>query len=324
LRRGLVGWAGFSLCAGLASCVGGASSPLALKCLPQPLVTRGLSRFDAPARPGPGQGPPAELAPVVPRVFYRISARPLIPRCPSAQVESHRPSVWPGSGPRRVIIGATRMTSANRTWLSAQHGQPPSCPPRAHGMNSTERRRGQADRDPLPGRYGGAPAEEKVAICCSGRRIQPGRATALAPASYQDGGLLEIGQVDLAVSGSLPRRLPGSLVAHASLFRRLPRVCRPRSVEGRSAHAPGSPSRRLRPGTPEERNLRLATRYIAADGGVVDGFSSALSPAPRGDWSTFALVSLPVYASPHVPILVAGLLRGRACAVPSGDLRQLP
>ena len=67
------------------------------------------------------------------------------------------------------------------------------------------------------------------------------------------------------------------------------------------------------PGTPEERNLRLDTRYIAPDGATV--LVGALSLL-LGVIVTFVLALAPVYALAHA---WGWLLRWQGVAVPSGN-----
>lgn len=137
-------------------------------------------------------------------------------------------------------------------------------------------------------------AEEKWAICCSGGGIRSAAYSLGAMQSLQERGLLAKARWTLGVSGGSYISASRALVAHDL-----------------SAAEPQEPA--YAPGTPEERNLRLNTRYIAPGGStVLVGVLSLL----LGAVVTFVLALAPVYALAHA---WGWLLRWQDVAVPSGN-----
>ena len=131
------------------------------------------------------------------------------------------------------------------------------------------------------------------AICCSGGGIRSAAYCLGALQSLDSGGLLGAARWIVGVSGGSYIASSRALVAHD-----LPRGTVPR------AYAPG---------TPEERNLRDNTRYIAPNGAtVLVGVLSLL----LGAIATFIIVLAPVYAFTHA---WGWLLRWQGVLVPSGS-----
>ncbi len=147
----------------------------------------------------------------------------------------------------------------------------------------------------------GTAAEEKWAICCSGGGIRSAAYCLGALQSLQAGGLLAKAKWTLGVSGGSYIAASRALVAHELA-----------AAPGDSALAELEPAA-YAPGTPEERNLRLDTRYIAPDGATV--LVGALSLL-LGVIVTFVLTLAPVYALAHA---WGWLLRWQGVAVPSGN-----
>ena len=146
---------------------------------------------------------------------------------------------------------------------------------------------------------GGTAAEEKWAICCSGGGIRSAAYCLGALQSLQAGGLLARAKWTLGVSGGSYIAASRALVAHDLSA----------APDGSALAEPQPPA--YAPGTPEERNLRLDTRYIAPDGStvLVGAFSLLL-----GVIVTFVLALAPVYALAHA---WGWLLRWHGVAVPS-------
>jgi len=153
---------------------------------------------------------------------------------------------------------------------------------------------------PAPEEAGAAAAPDGAgtagtwAICCSGGGIRSAAYCLGAMQSLQqDHGLLARARWILGVSGGSYITASRALVA-----RNLP---------------PGQRDPAYAPGTPEERNLRLDTGYIAPDGAtVLVGVLSLL----LGVIVTFVLVLAPVYALAHA---WGWLLRWQGAAVPAGN-----
>ena len=135
-------------------------------------------------------------------------------------------------------------------------------------------------------------AEEKWAICCSGGGVRSAAYCLGALQSLQQDGLLTQAEWILGVSGGSYIAASRALVAH-----NLP------AEDKHTAYAPG---------TPEERNLRLDTRYIAPNGAtVLVGVLSLF----LGVIATFVIALAPVFALTHA---WGWLLRWQGAAVPSG------
>jgi hypothetical protein len=172
-------------------------------------------------------------------------------------------------------------------------------------MTSQQENGHQPGHDPaalVPKQAGAAPAqgtaaEEKWAVCCSGGGIRSASYCLGALQSLQqDGGLLTRARWILGVSGGSYIAASRALVAHGLS-----------SAQENPDTEPAYAS-----GTPEERNLRLDTRYIAPDAAVVlVGVLSLL----LGAIVTFVLALAPVYALAHA---WGWLLRWQGVAVPSG------
>lgn len=139
----------------------------------------------------------------------------------------------------------------------------------------------------------GSAAEENWAVCCSGGGIRSAAYCLGAMQSLQQGGgLLTKAKWILGVSGGSYIAASRALVAH--------------DLSAGTGDLPA-----YAPGTAEERNLRLDTRYIAPDGAtVLAGVLSLL----LGALVTFVLVLAPVYAFAHA---WGWLLRWQHVAVPS-------
>ena len=145
---------------------------------------------------------------------------------------------------------------------------------------------------------------EKWAICCSGGGIRSAAYCLGALQSLQERGLLAKAKWILGVSGGSYIAASRALVAHDLAA----------TAPGPDDPAPaGPPQPAYAPGTPEELNLRLNTRYIAPDGSTV--LVGALSLL-LGVVVTFILALAPVYALAHA---WGWLLRWRGAVVPSGD-----
>jgi len=130
------------------------------------------------------------------------------------------------------------------------------------------------------------------AICCSGGGIRSAAYCLGALQSLDTGGLLGTAKWIVGVSGGSYIASSRALVAHD-----LP---------------PGTVPHAYAPGTPEERNLRDNTRYIAPNGAtVLVGVLSLL----LGAIVTFILVTAPIYAFTHA---WGWLLRWQGVLVPSG------
>jgi hypothetical protein len=144
---------------------------------------------------------------------------------------------------------------------------------------------------------GGPAAEEKWAVCCSGGGIRSASyCLGAIQGLQQDDGLLRRAKWILGVSGGSYIAASRALVAHGLSSAK-------ENPDTEPAYASG---------TPEERNLRLDTRYIAPDGAVVlVGVLSLL----LGVIVTFVLALAPVYALAHA---WGWLLRWQGVAVPSG------
>lgn len=149
----------------------------------------------------------------------------------------------------------------------------------------------------LPVSTGAGPAPETAAgddwaICCSGGGIRSAAYCLGALQSLDGGGLLAKARWILGVSGGSYIAASRALVAHDLL--------------------PGTEPRAYAPGTPEERNLRDNTRYIAPNGAtVLAGVLSLL----LGAMVTFILALAPLYALAHA---WGWLLRWQGVLVPSG------
>ena len=165
-------------------------------------------------------------------------------------------------------------------------------------MTSPKTKRREPGKDPvtLPHEQAdvtaenGTAAEEKWAICCSGGGVRSAAYSLGALQSMQQDGLLKQARWILGVSGGSYIAASRALVAH-----HLPKE------DKRPAYAPG---------TPEERNLRLDTGYIAPDGPtVLVGVLSLL----LGVIFTFIIALAPVYALAHA---WGWLLRLWGAAVP--------
>jgi hypothetical protein len=146
---------------------------------------------------------------------------------------------------------------------------------------------------------GAAPAAEADtpgggdwAICCSGGGIRSAAYCLGALQGLDRGGLLGTAKWIVGVSGGSYIASSRALVAHD-----LPAGTVPRAYAA---------------GTPEERNLRDNTRYIAPNGAtVLVGVLSLL----LGAIVTFIIVAAPLYAFTHA---WGWLLRGQGVLVPSG------
>jgi hypothetical protein len=150
-----------------------------------------------------------------------------------------------------------------------------------------------------PAQNGAAPVAEADAtggdwaICCSGGGIRSAAYCLGALQSLDRGGLLRTAKWVLGVSGGSYIASSRALVAH--------------DLE------PGKGPRAYAPGTPEERNLRNNTHYIAPNGAtVLVGVLSLL----LGAIVTFILVTAPIYAFTHA---WGWLLRWQGVLVPSGS-----
>lgn len=130
------------------------------------------------------------------------------------------------------------------------------------------------------------------AICCSGGGIRSAAYCLGALQALDQGGVLAKAKWILGVSGGSYIAASRALVAH-----QLP---------------PGATRRAYAPGSPEERNLRDNTRYIAPDGGVILVGVLALV---FGAAVTFVMAVAPLYALSHA---WGWLLRWQGVLVPSG------
>jgi hypothetical protein len=157
-------------------------------------------------------------------------------------------------------------------------GQQPAVEQRA-GQPAGEQPAGQADAT------GG-----NWAICCSGGGIRSAAYCLGALQSLDSGHLLRAAKWIVGVSGGSYIASARALVAHGLGPDEMPR-----------AYAPG---------TPEERNLRDNTRYIAPNGATV--LVGALSLL-LGALVTFVLVAAPLFAVTHA---WGWLLRGQGVLVP--------
>ena len=145
---------------------------------------------------------------------------------------------------------------------------------------------------PAPDAPDGATADGDWAICCSGGGIRSAAYCLGALQALDEHQLLAKVKWILGVSGGSYIASSRALVAHD-----LP---------------PGTTPRAYAPGTPEERNLRDNTRYIAPDSSVIlVGVLSLL----LGVVVTFIMVSAPLYAVAHA---WGWLLRWQDALVPSG------
>src|ERR1700733_10983780 len=132
-------------------------------------------------------------------------------------------------------------------------------------------RAGQAG--PVPPAEAGAPDGGDWAICCSGGGVRSAAYCLGALQSLDSGGLLGTAKWIVGVSGGSYIASSRALVAHDLL--------------------PGTVPHAYAPGTPEERNLRDNTRYIAPNGAtVLVGVLSLL----LGAIVTFVIVAAPLYA----------------------------
>jgi hypothetical protein len=173
--------------------------------------------------------------------------------------------------------------------------------PEANGLQSstvqTPSRSAQAGKVAAAG----SGTEEKWAVCCSGGGIRSAAYCLGAMQSLQQGGLLRKARWILGVSGGSYIAASRALVAHDLSV----------ATEDPAGFSPGEPA--YAPGTAEERNLRLDTRYIAPNGStVLAGVLSLL----LGAVVTFVIVLAPVYALAHA---WGWLLRWQGVAVPAGS-----
>ena len=160
-------------------------------------------------------------------------------------------------------------------------------PPGAAGAQG-----GPQSAGPQPAGPAGESAGEDWAICCSGGGIRSAAYCLGALQALDEHQLLAKVKWILGVSGGSYIASSRALVAHDL--------------------APGTTPRAYAPGTPEERNLRDNTRYIAPDGSVVlVGVLSLLF----GVIVTFIMVTAPLYALAHA---WGWLLRGQHVLVPAG------
>ena len=167
------------------------------------------------------------------------------------------------------------------------------------GENGHQRGTGQAPMGLAKadaGAAGGPAIAEKWAVCCSGGGIRSAAYCLGAMQGLQrDGGPLARANWLVGVSGGSYIAASRALVAHD--------LSAAGDPSGQPAYAPG---------TAEERNLRLDTRYIAPNGAtVLAGVLSLL----LGAVVTAVLVLAPVYAIAHA---WGWLLRWQQVAVPSG------
>lgn len=145
---------------------------------------------------------------------------------------------------------------------------------------------------PEPAAPTGTPPGDDWAICCSGGGIRSAAYCLGALQALDEKGLLAKVKWILGVSGGSYIASSRALVAHD-----LP---------------PGTTPPAYAPGTPEERNLRDNTRYLAPDASVVlVGVLSLL----LGVVVTFVVVTAPLYALAHA---WGWLLRWQGVLVPSG------
>ena len=166
---------------------------------------------------------------------------------------------------------------------SGSGGQVPGMPPAPPGTGKNQDADGEARA---------APAGDAWAVCCSGGGIRSAAYCLGALQSLDGGGLLAKAKWILGVSGGSYIATSRALVAHYL-------------AAGAQPHA-------YAPGTPEERNLRYNTRYIAPNGAtVLVGVLSLL----LGAIVTFILALAPLYALAHA---WGWLLRWQGVAVPSG------
>ena len=136
------------------------------------------------------------------------------------------------------------------------------------------------------------PAAGDWAICCSGGGIRSAAYCLGALQSLDQGGLLAKAKWVMGVSGGSYIATSRALVAH-----NLP--------TGEEPHA-------YAPGTPEERNLRYNTRYIAPNGPtILVGVLSML----LGAMGTFVIALAPLYAMTHA---WGWLLRWQDVLIPAG------
>ena len=145
----------------------------------------------------------------------------------------------------------------------------------------------------MPAAEAGAPDGGDWAICCSGGGIRSAAYCLGALQSLDSGGLLGTAKWIMGVSGGSYIASSRALVAHD-----LP---------------PGTVPHAYAPGSPEERNFRDNTRYIAPNGATV--LVGALSLL-LGAIVTFIIVAAPVYAFTHA---WGWLLRWQGVLVPSGS-----
>ncbi len=137
------------------------------------------------------------------------------------------------------------------------------------------------------------PLGDDWAVCCSGGGIRSAAYCLGALQSLDSGGLLGTAKWIVGVSGGSYIASSRALVAHDL--------------------APGTVPHAYAPGTPEERNLRDNTRYIAPNGATV--LVGALSLL-LGAMVTFIIVAAPVYAFTHA---WGWLLRWQGVLSPSGS-----
>lgn len=160
-------------------------------------------------------------------------------------------------------------------------------------MTSLESRSLPAAQDgPARPAEAGAPGGGGWAVCCSGGGLRSAAYCLGALQSLDSGGLLGTAKWIVGVSGGSYIASSRALVAHD-----LP---------------PGTEPHAYAPGTPEERNLRDNTRYIAPNGAtaLVGALSLLL-----GAIVTFIIVAAPLYVLTHA---WGWLLRGQGVLVPSG------
>ncbi len=150
-----------------------------------------------------------------------------------------------------------------------------------------------AQDEAVPAAEAGATGGEDWAICCSGGGIRSAAYCLGALQSLDHGGLLGTAKWIVGVSGGSYIASSRALVAHD-----LP---------------PDTVPHAYAPGTPEERNFRDNTRYIAPNGAtVLVGVLSLL----LGAIVTFIIVAAPLYAFTHA---WGWLLRWQGVLVPSGS-----
>jgi hypothetical protein len=162
----------------------------------------------------------------------------------------------------------------------------------ARPAQDSEMAAAEAPAAEMPAAEAGATGGGDWAICCSGGGIRSAAYCLGALQSLDIGGLLGTVKWILGVSGGSYIASSRALVAH-----NLP---------------PGTTPHAYAPGTPEERNFRDNTRYIAPNGAtVLVGVLSLL----LGAIVTFVIVAAPLYAFTHA---WGWLLRWQGVLVPSG------